>query len=75
MRKFLLIKNSIYLIFLAFFISLVFSLLLYGTIKLEKDITQKMIEISTFDVISIANNNASSIEKSLQTSTRAYKNF
>ena len=72
MRKFLLIKNSIYLIFLAFFISLVFSLLLYGTIKLEKDITQKMIEISTFDVISITNNNAAYIEKSLKTSKKSY---
>ena len=72
MRKFLYIKNPIYLIFFAIFISSVFSLLLYGTIKLEKNITKKMIEISTFDVISIANNNASSIEKSLQTSTRAY---
>lgn len=72
MRKFLLIKNSIYLIFLAFFISLVFSLLLYGTIKLEKNITQKMIEISTFDVISITNNNAAYIEKSLKASQKSY---
>ena len=47
MRKFLYIKNPIYLIFFAIFISSVFSLLLYGTIKLEKNITQKMIEIST----------------------------
>ncbi|PUE64111.1 EAL domain-containing protein [Arcobacter caeni] len=72
MRKILFTKNPIYLIFIVLFISIVFSLLLYGTIKLEKNITQKMIEVSTFDVISIANNNASSIEKSLQTSQKAY---
>jgi diguanylate cyclase (GGDEF)-like protein len=72
MRKILFIKNPIYLIFLAFFVSLVFSLLLYGTIKLEKSTTQKMMEISTFDVISIANNNASYIENSLQSSFKSY---
>lgn len=72
MRKILFIKNPIYLILIALFISIIFSLLLYGTIKLEKNITQKMIEISTFDVILIANNNALSIEKSLQTSSKAY---
>ena len=72
MRKILFIKNPIYLIFLAFFVSLVFSLLLYGTIKLEKSTTQKMMEISTFDVISIANNNASYIENSLQSSLKSY---
>ena len=72
MRKILFIKNPIYLIFLALFISFVFSLLLYGTIKLEKNTTEKMIEISTFDVISISNNNASYIEKSLQSSLKSY---
>ena len=72
MRKILFIKNPIYLIFLAFFVSLIFSLLLYGTIKLEKSTTQKMMEISTFDVISIANNNASYIENSLQSSLKSY---
>lgn len=72
MRKILFIKNPIYLIFLVIFISLIFSLLLYGTIKLEKNITQKMIEISTSDVISITNNNVTYIEKSLQSSQKSY---
>ena len=72
MRKILFIKNPIYLIFLVIFVSLIFSLLLYGTIKLEKNITQKMIEISTSDVISITNNNVTYIEKSLQSSQKSY---
>lgn len=72
MRKILFIKNPIYLIFLVIFVSLIFSLLLYGTIKLEKNITQKMIEISTSDVISITNNNVTYIEKSLQLSQKSY---
>ena len=72
MRKILFIKNPIYLIFLVLLVSLIFSLLLYGTIKLEKNITQKMIEISTSDVISITNNNVTYIEKSLQSSQKSY---
>jgi diguanylate cyclase (GGDEF)-like protein len=72
MKKILFIKNPIYLIFLASFISCIFLLLLYGTVKLEKNITQKMIDISTFDVMSIANNNASFISKSLASSSDNY---
>lgn len=72
MRKILFIKNPIYLIFLVLLVSLVFSLLLYGTIKLEKNISQKMIEISTSDVISITNNNVTYIEKSLLSSVKSY---
>jgi diguanylate cyclase (GGDEF)-like protein len=72
MKKFLFIKNPIYLIFLSSFISCIFLLLLYGTMQLEKSITQKMIDISTFDVMSIANNNASFIDKSLASTSGNY---
>ena len=46
-------------------ISFILGFLLYGTIKLEDKISEKMIEISTSDVIAIANNSASLIEKLL----------
>ncbi len=72
MRSILFIKNPFYLIFLIFFISLTFTLLLFGTFKLEEKISKKMLEISTSDVISIANNNASFIEKSLYFSSKNY---
>ena len=72
MRKVLFIRNPIYLIFLALFISFIFTLLLYSTIKLENNITKKMMEISTADVISIANNNASFIEKSFKSTFQSY---
>lgn len=72
MKKILFIKNPIYLIFLASFVSCIFLLLLYGTIKLEKNITHKMIDISTFDVMSIANNNALFIDKALETISSSY---
>ncbi len=72
MRSILFIKNPFYLIFLIFFISLTFTLLLFGTFKLEEKISKKMLEISTSDVISIANNNASFIEKSLYFSSENY---
>jgi diguanylate cyclase (GGDEF)-like protein len=72
MRRVLFIKNPIYLIFLAIFVSIIFTLLLYSTIKLEGNITKKMMEISTADVISIANNNASSIEKSFKSISQSF---
>lgn len=72
MKKILFIKNPIYLIFLASFVSCIFLLLLYGTIKLEKNITHKMVDISTFDVMSIANNNALFIDKALETISSSY---
>ncbi|MDD2887553.1 MAG: EAL domain-containing protein [Aliarcobacter sp.] len=72
MRRVLFIRNPIYLIFLAIFVSIIFTLLLYSTIKLEGNITKKMMEISTADVISIANNNASYIEKSFKTTSLSY---
>lgn len=72
MRRVLFIKNPIYLIFLAIFVSIIFTLLLYSTIKLEGNITKKMMEISTADVISIANNNASFINKSFKSTSQNY---
>jgi diguanylate cyclase (GGDEF)-like protein len=72
MRKVLFIKNPIYLIFLALFVSLIFTLLLYSTVKLEDNITKKMMEISTADVISITNNNASFIDNSFKFSFQKY---
>lgn len=72
MRKILFIKNPIYLIFLSLFISIIFTLLLYSTIKLEDNITKKMMEISTADVISVANNNASFIDKSIKSTSQNY---
>ncbi len=72
MRRVLFIKNPIYLIFLAIFVSIIFTLLLYSTIRLEGNITKKMMDISTADVISIANNNALSIEKSFKSTSLSY---
>ena len=46
-------------------ISCILGLLLYGTIRLEGKVAEKMIEISTSDVIAIANNSAVLIEKLL----------
>jgi hypothetical protein len=72
MKKFLFIKNPVYLIFFALLVSFIFTLLLYSTIKLEDNITKKMMEISTSDVISIANNNVSFIDKSFKSITQSY---
>jgi diguanylate cyclase (GGDEF)-like protein len=47
-------------------ISFILVFLLYGTIKLENKISEKMIEISTSDVIAIANNSALLIERLLK---------
>lgn len=65
MKNTFFIKKPLYLIVSTLVISCVLILLLYGTIKLEEKIAEKMIEISTSDVISIANNSANSIEKLL----------
>lgn len=50
------------IISLYIFLFFTFIILLYGTIKLEKKISDRMIEITTSDVISIVNNNALVIE-------------
>ncbi len=57
------IKKPSQIIFLTILVSGVLGLLLYGTIKLEDKIEKKMLDISTFDVVSIAKNNAREIER------------
>lgn len=62
MKKFSLLRNPSVIISLCIFLFFTFIILLYGTIKLEKKISDRMIEITTSDVISIVNNNALVIE-------------
>ena len=52
------IKNPKYLILFSLFMSIIMGFLLYGTIDLEKKLSNKMIKISTTDVISISKNNS-----------------
>lgn len=66
MKNKLFIRNPIYLIISTIVISLVLSLLLYGTVKLEQKIEDKMLEVSTADVLSIVNNSVDSIKKLLK---------
>ncbi|RXJ67638.1 hypothetical protein CRV08_09720 [Halarcobacter ebronensis] len=54
-------KNPKYLILFSLFMSLCMGLLLYGTIKLEKKLSSKMLEISISDVISISQNSSEAI--------------
>jgi len=61
MRNKLFIKNPKYLALLFLAVSLILGLLLYATVKLEKIIEEKIIDISTSDVLSIAQNNAKTI--------------
>ena len=67
MRNSLFSKNYIYLFFLFLFIFLFF-----GILKLENKIIQKTIEITTSDIIFIANNSASFIEKILEKNSDNY---
>ncbi len=60
------IKKTVYLILLAVGISIALIILLFGTINLEKKIENKMLLLSTEDVISIVNNSAISIKDILQ---------
>uniref|UniRef100_UPI0040475D45 hypothetical protein n=1 Tax=Aliarcobacter sp. TaxID=2321116 RepID=UPI0040475D45 len=66
MKNKLFIRNPIYLIISTIVISFVLSLLLYGTVKLEQKIEDKMLEVSTADVLSIVNNSVDSIKKLLK---------
>lgn len=66
MRSKYFIRNPIYLISLSIVFSLFLFLLLYGIIKLEEKIGNKMIEMSVVDVLSITQNNASSIKEILK---------
>ncbi|XPV67817.1 MAG: EAL domain-containing protein [Halarcobacter sp.] len=68
MKNKFIIKNPLYLIFFSILISICLSFLLYGTIKLEKKFEDKMLDISTSDVISISKNSSQSIYKLLKNS-------
>lgn len=61
------LKKPLYLIFSASFVSVILLILLNYTLILEEKFEQKMIDISTNDIISISNNVASSISKILDT--------
>ena len=69
------IKNPLQIILLTILVSCVLALLLYGTIKLEEKIEKKMLNISTFDVISIAKNNAHEIEEYFKNSNDYVKDI
>ncbi len=60
-------RKPLYLIFSASFIAFILFILLNYTITLEEKFEQKMIDISTNDIISISNNVAISISKTLET--------
>jgi len=62
------VKNPIQVIGITLVVSLVLILLLLGTLKLEDRITKRMLDVSTFDVISIAQNNAKAINELLKDS-------
>ncbi|WP_419767135.1 EAL domain-containing protein [Arcobacter sp.] len=65
MKDKLFIKNPLRIILLTAFISSLLLLLLYGITILENKVEKKMVDISIFDVISIARNDATSIERIL----------
>ena len=60
-------KTPLYLIFSASVISVILMILLNYTIKLEDKFEEKMLDISTNDIISISNNVANSISNMLET--------
>ncbi len=60
------IKNPIQIIFVTIIVSSILILLLLGTIRLEEKIEKKMLDISTYDVISITKNSAKLIENLLK---------
>lgn len=61
-------NNPIYLLTLSIIITSILIVLLFGTIKLEKDIEKRMFKIATEDIISISKNITSSIEYLLKSS-------
>ncbi|XOB63005.1 EAL domain-containing protein [Campylobacterota bacterium DY0563] len=62
------IKKPFYLIVFSLLISISLGILLYGTIQLEKKFEQKMLDISTSDVISISKNSSDVITSLLKDS-------
>lgn len=69
----LFLKKPLYLIFSASIISIVLIILLNFTIKLENKFEEKMLNISTSDILSISNNVANFIVKSLETNNISVK--
>lgn len=65
MRQKFFIKNPLYLILSTLLITCLLSFLLYGTVKLEEKVEKRMLDISTTDVMSIANNSAQAIKNKL----------
>jgi len=59
------IKQPLYLVFSIFIVSAVLLLLLYGTIKLEHSIEEKMVAISTTDIFSVTDNTTEYIHEML----------
>lgn len=69
MKNKIFLQNPLYLIILVSVISTILVLLLHGTVKLEHKIEDKIIEISTSDVLTITQNNGVMIKHILKNST------
>lgn len=69
MKRKIFFKNPLYLLILTTVLSFILLFLLYGIIKIEKNIEEKMFEISTSDVLAITQNSAKSIQLLLKDST------
>lgn len=69
MKNKFVIKNPKYLILFSLIIFVSMFVVLYGTIKLEKKLEQKMLSISISDVISISLNSSEAISKLLKNSS------
>ena len=65
MKNTLFLRKPLYLIILTAAISTLLVALFFGTSKLEKEFGEKMVDISTSDIISISNNSARSIQNLL----------
>lgn len=66
MKTFFSIKKTVYLILITSIISFLLSFILFKVVKLEQKIENKMLSISTQDIISIVNNSANSIKDILK---------
>lgn len=68
MKNRLIMKKPIYLISITLIISTLLTVLFFGTVHVEKEFSNKMIDISTSDIISISDNSAKSISLLLENS-------
>lgn len=68
MKNRLIMKKPIYLISITLIISTLLTILFFGTVHVEKEFSNKMIDISTSDIISISDNSAKSISLLLENS-------